>query len=270
MKKNQWKKPYRVKKKKSILKSRYFRPFLLIAFLALGIFYLAFFSPLFQLKRVEISGNQKIETQAIDSAVYEKMSKKILFFETSSIFLTISQDINKALLSAYPQIDSVAIKKDIFGQISLIIKEKQPLAVIFNKDNYYYVDQDGIIFEKIQEQDSEKIKIQSYDFPQEFNLGEKVIEPDALSEILKIKGSMAKLEVFAAEADIISDQRLNIKTSEGWEVYFNLKGDLNWQITELKTVLENKIPSQKRRNLEYIDLRFNDMIFVSPEGITGD
>ena len=55
---------------------------------------------------------------------------------------------------------------------------------------------------------------------------------------------------------MVSDRRFNAKTAEGWEVYFTPKEDLNWQITELKAVLENEISPERRGNLEYIDLRF--------------
>lgn len=268
MKKNQWKKPYKVKKKKALLKNVYFRLFLLFAFLASGVFYLLCFSPFFQLKGVEVSGNQKVETKTIENFIRGKMSKKILFFKTSSVFLTSSKGINKLLLNAYPQIDDIFIKKEMPNKLTLSITERQPVAVISKGESYYYIDSKGIAFEKIPGQDQGKIKIQSYDFLEEISLGQIAVDPNRLSEILEIKEALNKdLGVLASEADITSEQRLNIKTSEGWQIYFNLKGDLNWQMTELKTVLENKIPAQKRGNLEYIDLRF-DMIFVSPEGIT--
>jgi cell division septal protein FtsQ len=268
MAKNQWKKPYRVKRKKSLLKSAYFRFSLLFVFFASGIFYLICLSPLFQLKSVEISGNQKIETQSAENFVREKMSKKIMFFKTGSIFLTSAKSIKNSLLSEYSLIDSVLIKKKISGQVFIAIEERQPVAVVYIGGSYYYLDSKGIVFEKISAQDAGKTEILAYDFPAEAVLGQKIIEPDLLSKILDITGQLNKDSgIFAASAEVVSKQRLNIKTSEGWEIYFNLSGDLDWQMTELKTVLENKISSEKRGNLEYIDLRF-DMIFVSPEGIT--
>ena len=59
----------------------------------------------------------------------------------------------------------------------------------------------------------------------------------------------------------VSEKRLNTKTSEGWEIYFNLKGDLNWQITELGLVSEKQIPLEDRGELEYIDLRFSRVYY---------
>ena len=56
---------------------------------------------------------------------------------------------------------------------------------------------------------------------------------------------------------LVSNSRFNAKTQEGWEIYFNPKENLDWQLTELALVLKQKIPPDERKNLEYIDLRFN-------------
>jgi len=57
---------------------------------------------------------------------------------------------------------------------------------------------------------------------------------------------------------------LDVKTSEGWEIYFNLKKDINWQLTELDFLLKERIPPDKKGNVEYIDLRF-ERIYIFPE-----
>ena len=62
-------------------------------------------------------------------------------------------------------------------------------------------------------------------------------------------------------AVIVSEERLNVKTSEGWEIYFNTADDLDWQVQELALVLEKQITPEKRRNLEYIDLRFSRVYY---------
>jgi len=47
----------------------------------------------------------------------------------------------------------------------------------------------------------------------------------------------------------------------GWEIYFNLQKDqkdIDWQLVKLRAVLEEKIPSENRKDLEYIELRFGN------------
>ena len=57
---------------------------------------------------------------------------------------------------------------------------------------------------------------------------------------------------------IIFSEHLNVKTSEDWEVYLNPQEDINWQLTKLGAVLEEEIPLEKRKDLEYIELRFGN------------
>jgi hypothetical protein len=64
------------------------------------------------------------------------------------------------------------------------------------------------------------------------------------------------------EISIISNERLNIKTFEGWLIYFNPKEDLDWQTQKLDLVLEKQIPLEKREELEYIELRFGNQAFI--------
>ena len=83
------------------------------------------------------------------------------------------------------------------------------------------------------------------------------MEKELLSKILEINTELKNLEILAKEVLIVSDDRLNVETQEDWEIYFNPKKDLNWQLTKLKAVLEeNYLPK------EYIDLRFGDRAFV--------
>jgi len=54
---------------------------------------------------------------------------------------------------------------------------------------------------------------------------------------------------------------LDVKTAEGWEIYFNLEENLSWQLTQLYLLLERKISPEERRTLQYIDLRFNKIYY---------
>jgi hypothetical protein len=93
-------------------------------------------------------------------------------------------------------------------------------------------------------------------------LGEKVIDEKILEFILNSDNKLKEeLKINIIEFDLLSQERLNVKTEEGWEIYFDLKGDLNWQTEKLTLVLENEIPPEKRGDLEYIDLRFTRVYY---------
>ena len=51
-------------------------------------------------------------------------------------------------------------------------------------------------------------------------------------------------------------------TKEGWNILLDIKEDMGWQQIKLQIVLEQKIPLEKRGELEYIDLRFGDQAYI--------
>jgi len=86
-----------------------------------------------------------------------------------------------------------------------------------------------------------------------------MIERDYLEKILKIQKYLFEELKLGTKEFLVFSQRLNVKTDEDWEIYFDPRGDLNWQLTKLNSVLKEKIPPEKRKDLEYIELRFGDL-----------
>jgi cell division protein FtsQ len=251
-------KPYRIKKKKSVLKSRFFWLGVLVLMIFGGIFYLICFSSPFQIKEIKISGNEKVSFEDIQKITEEKIKKKILFFSTRSIFLADFQEINKVILERFPRVAQVSFKRDFPDVIIADIEERKPLAVFCQNDNCFFIDKEGIIFETNVTRQG-LVTLSKKDTGLEVKLGEKVIDETLLSQILEIESKLKEyLKIPLEEVLIVSDERINAKTSQGWEIYFNPKGDLNWQLTKLNAVLEEEIPEEQRNNLEYIELRFGN------------
>jgi hypothetical protein len=90
-------------------------------------------------------------------------------------------------------------------------------------------------------------------------LGEQMIGRDYLEKIFKIQKFFQEELKIEIEEFVFFEQRLNLKTKEGWEIYFDPREDINWQLTKLNLVLKEEILPEKRRNLEYIELRFGDL-----------
>lgn len=265
MRKNQWKKAYRIKRRKPILKNRIFQLAVLAVVFFSGIFYLVGFLPYLQVKEVKVSGNQKVPAQDLISASETGIAKNFLSLKSRSIILACPDKINRTILENYPLIKEVTVKKDLPDSLLITVKERSPAAILAWGDGYYYIDEEGIAFEKIPGKDQKNLEIINQASSLEVKLGQEALGGDLLSRILKIKNEFNKdLQLPLEKAVVVSEQRLDIKTTEGWTAYFNLKGDMDWQLTELKAVLEIKIPPQKRRNLQYIDLRF-DKVFVFPQ-----
>jgi len=98
----------------------------------------------------------------------------------------------------------------------------------------------------------------------ELKLGNRVIEKEKLNQIFSINSWLKNnLKISLKTVNIISGERLNMETFDGWEIYLNPQGDIDWQLTKLKAVLE-EIPFEKRKNIEHIELRFGNLAPVSP------
>jgi cell division septal protein FtsQ len=253
----------RIKKKKSILKNRFFWLTLLFFIFVGGIFYLVCFADFFQIKKIEIAGQQKISEEELKYLVASQIEQKLFFFSTKSIFLIKTNKISQMILEKFPQITEANLKRKLPDRLFLEIKEREPwAAIIVNETDFYYCDENGIVFEKIWEIPPKFLIINNLVLQHEIKLGEKVIEKDLIEKINRVNTKLKDNLKIDIEGFIIpSPERLNVKTFEGWEIYFDPVADLNWQAIELGLVLEKQIPPEKRGNLEYIDLRFSKVYF---------
>ena len=97
---------------------------------------------------------------------------------------------------------------------------------------------------------------------EELFLGQKLIEKELLDLILRIQGNLKEnFQIDIKEAAISLPKRLDIKTSENWQIYFNLESDIDLQIIKLNLLLKQEITAEIREELEYIDLRFTRVYY---------
>ena len=254
-----YRKPYRIKKKKSIFRSHFFWLFILTLIFLGGIFYLLFLSPFFQVREIKISGNEKVSSEQILSQVQKKIEQKLLFFTTRSVLLVNSKQIKKEILENFPQITEVYFKRKFPAILELKIEERKPIAIFNFKESYFFIDKKGVIFKEVSEDKSSLPEIKDSLLTEKPKLGERVVEEELISKILKISSELENLKVKIVEVEIVSDEKINLKTSQDWKIYFDPKKDLNWQLRKLKAVLETEIPLESRQDLEYIELRFGDL-----------
>ncbi|MDI6602756.1 MAG: FtsQ-type POTRA domain-containing protein [Patescibacteria group bacterium] len=259
-----YRKPYRVKKKKSILiwKNRFFWLGILILIIFGGIFYLIFFHSFFQVKVIKISGNQKVATEDLENLLNQKIIHPPPFFwwrASKSIFLVNFGEIRKEILKSLPQIEEIALKRKFPDTILVQVKERKPTAVFCQNATCFFIDKYGIIFEPDVDVTRKDLVTLRKERKEEMSLGEKIIAKEQLSKILEVEAKLKnELKILSEEILVISEERFNAKTLEGWQIYFNFQEDLEWQLTKLKAVLEEEIPQEKRKNLEYIDVRFGN------------
>jgi len=261
---------YKAKKLKKYRRRKHSKKFFGFGFLSGVIlasgFYFLFFSPVFQVKEIKISGNANIPIEELKSAIFEQIDKKIIFFNSKSIFLADLESIKETVLEKMPQVAMVTVERKFPSVLAAQIEERKPVAVFCaeneQSENCFFIDKEGVIFEPVKNNLSNKTMLKIKKSEQDIlELRKQVVNREEMESILKINSRIA---IPLKELLIISEKRFNVRTSEDWEIYFNPQREIEWQIEKLEIILKEKIPSERRKNLEYIDLRF-DKIYIFPK-----
>lgn len=257
----------KIKPKNSLLKMPVFWYSALFLVLIVAVFYFLLFFDKFQIKNIIISGNQKIQSGQIENIVLQETNKKLIGFlnfdiTSKSIFLASLKNIEAQVLEDFPEADSLKINKNFPDSIAVQIKERQPVFVYcsLNNDGCFYIDESGIIFERVKDLPENMTIITQLTNSAQSYKGQKAVEERIIEAILKIKKDLVdKFQIDVKEAVILSSERLDIKTGENWQVYLNLSenADVDLQITKLNLLLADQINLDERKNLQYIDLRFD-------------
>ncbi len=255
--KKSFRKPYRIKKRKSILRNKIFL-FSVLTFILVGaLFYTLFFLETFQVKKVIITGESKTSKEELKSNIENNLENELLFLKTKSIFLVDINNIKDDVLSNFPQIAEVEIKRGYPDALNVVVVERKEIAAWGLPEVYFLVDGEGVIFEECSPE-IKLIKIVDKKNTPPLELGEKVIEKDYLGKILETEEKLTSELKIEVREMIVFLNEFRAKTSAGWEIYFSPKEDLDWQLTKLDSVLEKEIPPERRKDLEYIELRFGN------------
>jgi len=252
------KKRFRVKKKKSIFKSKLFWILLLSVLSACGLVYFLIFSEIFQIKEINISGNLIISNEQLLRVIEPNIRKQIIW-ETKSIFLIDLNKIEQEILKQFPEIENIRIKRRLPELLISEVKERQIFAAIrLPSGKVFSVDKYGIAFEERQRQNDLLIDFSN---EKEFTFGENVIDGEKLKAISEIKELLQKRLDIETEKLLFLDDRLNITTSRGFKIYFGFITDVKDQIFNLEMLGKEKLKTEDLQSLEYIDLRFGDKVF---------
>ncbi|MFA5743159.1 MAG: hypothetical protein WCX77_03175 [Candidatus Paceibacterota bacterium] len=268
----QKKRTTRKRKQTVFLKKATLYSFLAVGFLSAGL-YLFYFSPYFQLEKVEVRNAKMVSSDDLKKAISEKYHFSVNFFgkEISSNSILLPVFSSASILKNFPQVEKLSFSRDFPNVLTLEVKEREPFA-IWCKDwdqrqDCFWSDKTGFSFRPYNpvDQDSpgDPLVIEEKEGVETMLSGTKMEKKDFvawsnnLKEELNSQPEIEKIIKFSVFSD-----KLSLKTQKGFEIYFDPQGDLGWQTQKLKAVLKEKISSQKIKVSEYIDLRFGNQAVV--------
>lgn len=226
-----------------------------------------FLFSVFQISTVSIMGNQKVQSNDIETIAWSATNTRLLKLGSlavysKSILLFDSQTLSEDLLKAFPDIEEVKIEKQFNGSVILTIKERSAFAVFCQGINgCFLLDLNGVIFERVQDEPVGMTVISSSSLDgSPISLGDSVIDKSMAGIISKIKDDLQ--DDFQIEVTHVSiKDSLVVTTSENWQVYFDPNSDMDLQITKMNTLLKTEISPDVRKNLHYIYLQYKDRAY---------
>ena len=241
----------------SFLKKKFFWFFCLGIILISGFIYFFIYSEVFKIKEIQVLSSSEYLKVNIEKIVNQELNK--------NIFLLKSKEINTKILNQFPEVLELELKKKMPDIFMIQVKERQEVAVLCSQDysQCFSIDKDGSMFRKIKsELKKDQLIISLGGISQNFIVGESFLLKDRITDFLEIEKILKNnLKIEIEDIVVISAKRLNLKTREGWEIYFSLEKDIKLQTTKLRVLLEQEILIEARKNLEYIDLRFERIFY---------
>jgi len=264
LKKSGSKKRLRIKKRTTVFKSKIFWIFVFLFLLLAGLFYLLFLSEIFEIKELNISGNEEMGTQHLLEIIEPEIQQSLsfrgkTFLKTKNIFLINSSKLEKTILERFLKIDTIAFKRKLPGTFILDIKERELFAVVCQLENQCFaVDKKGVVF---QEEEVKNGLLVSFLEEEKIILGKEIIKPEYLEAIFQVNKNFKDSPDIDIKKLVFFDQRLNVETEQGFEIHFNLEGKIEDQLFNLDLVLRQKVSKEEFKNLKYIDLRFGNKVY---------
>lgn len=235
----------------------------LVVLLCTGICYGVFWYSGIQVSEVEVQGSQVVGLEEVSQVVQANIEKKLLSLgswpiTSKSIFLIDKKKLSKRLLASFPGFEDVVVQKKFPKAVTVIVKERQPLAVFCQKsDECFLVDKYGVAFQAIEDAPLSMVVLHS---TKEFSLGGAVADEAVMAMIEKV-ALMLNEQFQVVVTQVALADPLVMTTQEGWLVYFDSKADHEMQLTKLQALLSEEISPTDRQNLHYIYLQYKDRAY---------
>ncbi len=229
---------------------------------ALWFFYL---SNTFKITSIEISGEFRVSQEEIENLIKRNLEGRKFIFPNDNIFVLNKEIIIEDLQNNY-NFAKIEVSKIIPDKLSIVLSDRQYRAIWFEEGNYYYIDDQGYVLDKINT--LEEIDLDNYPIIE--NQSAILIKDNIVNkEIESIDFILQAWQSFKEEKSDLSIEKfiikneknsLNLQLASGPVLYLNLLEDSKEQINNFIILYQEEI-KDNIDSLNYIDLRYNETIY---------
>ncbi len=206
-----------------------FRSFMLAAAVLLVMTIIIFLTPIFNVKHMNVVGNNRVSLEAIEHQLPDIMGENLF---------KVSRDGIIKRLSSISYILDVQVDKKYFpAGVTVVITEKQPCAVIGDEDGYKVLDSDCNVLE---ERSDKPADLPALTFYHE-SFSEFLKDSEAVDEFKKFFDIASGIDIFSGVTaiDILEYNEINFKYQEKIDVICGSGLDMDQKLRLFKAAVNN-------------------------------
>lgn len=225
--------------------------------------WLLFFSNLFKINKIEVSGVSDDRAGEVESIAGALAADK--FFGRNNLLLFSTGRFKTALNEKY-YLQSLNIKKSLPHTLKISLREMQPAAIWLQDGKYFQIDGQGDIINQV-----DPLNISRQSLPLIENLtgskidGRKISLDQAAVEYITGLFNEFKDQKhgFEVEKFIVDQDTATVKMAvmDGPKIYFNVKDNAAAQASRLDLIIKEKL-KDSFKSKKYIDLRYSGNIYI--------
>lgn len=231
--------------KKNTFDWRFFWYFAKIILPILAIIYVFYWSPIFKIKEILVSGNSYVSTDRIISAVPQ----------SANIFALDTDRLSDSIQGKIPEIDEIKIYKGIPDALKIIVTENQGALVWQSGINYYLISKSGVAFKDITADMASYAAIPKVVDTKAIpvTIPHKIVSQDFVAFVGQIYSNIKEEDNLDPDYFSIAETTVdvNLVTKNGLYLKFDSLRSASKQLDNLKLVLMEK----RAEIAEYVDLR---------------
>lgn len=261
-------KKYRRVSVKSRLKAMIFK--FIFLFLTCVAFIGFVYIPKFRLKNIAAQSDSNLKSQVEKIAADKLSEKKLFILPRDNFFLFNKKWLSNEIAAALPKVKNIYFDRDFPNALIIKFDEKKEVALwCGTEEKCYLLDEDGVVMQKdIYFSDGvwnsiPKFKDLRINNNNNSNQNDKIINKEKLNALLKFLNGVNGAFQTETKEILVYDAKYEIYFNEGWFAVLDDKTNFDLAFDNLKLIFNSKMKTkEKRKNLEYIDLRLENKAFL--------
>lgn len=224
-------------------------------------------SHMFLITQIKLN-NTDIREDQVRDVLRRMQSKRMYLIPSNHMAILNEHSLLAAIQKDIPEVRKItSFKRILPNRLELSLEKRTPLFVWHTGEGFYLVDQDGVIYQKIlnyQQDTYSQIVIIDKSF-EDIAVGQALPIEKLLNFLNKLQDAwsekISQTDYVAFSIPALSSPDLNVHTTIGFEIYFDLDRGVPGQLANLSLLLSSEIKPETYSGLSYIDLRLPNIAY---------